>query len=302
MPNHDVITLSAELKAAGADRPGYFSGLASVNGNVDSHGDMLMPGAFGVSLAERKAAGKRLPKMYFNHSAFVGGSRTPIGKWDKMTETEAGLEVEGHLIAIDHPDVRQVYELMQDGEADGLSIAFLPRAGGVETGKRGAEAKRILKAVDLYAVDVVCDPSNPLARITSLKSLADTSADVPAALKALTEAICKVRECIAGGVHTKEATLFAALDAVQDAQIATHMALTGEPLPAGLAAPPSLREHEASIRVMLKVSNSDARYIADHGYKAWLSRDETHETGATETKAIRESLADALNGFSLPSF
>lgn len=303
MQTHDVMSLPAELKfVEGGGKPGYFEGLASVNGNIDSHGDMLMPGAFTESLAERKATGRRLPKMYFNHSAFIGGSRTPIGRWDEMTETGQGLEVKGHLIGMDHPDIKQVFDLMMDGEADGLSIAFLPRPGGAISAKKGEGPRRYLKSVDLFAVDVVCDPSNPLARVHSLKSALAGAVDMPAALEALSQAMSKVRSAIASGVNTKQADLLASLDAVQEAQIAAHLALTGDPLPAGLAEPQSLREHETCIRAMLKVSNSDARFIAENGYKAWLSRDEKHGPGVTETKAIRSSLAEALDGFSLPSF
>ena len=63
---------SSQVKAAGV--AGHFEGWASKYGNVDSYGDMIMPGAYSESLASgRKVA------MYWSHQQRLQDMPAKIG-------------------------------------------------------------------------------------------------------------------------------------------------------------------------------------------------------------------------------
>nr|WP_314095185.1 HK97 family phage prohead protease [uncultured Shinella sp.] len=62
---------------------GEFKGYGAVFGNIDSHGDVIMPGAFAETLAEWASKG-RLPAMKLMHGSAINiftGDDIPIGKW-----------------------------------------------------------------------------------------------------------------------------------------------------------------------------------------------------------------------------
>lgn len=302
MVTPETLSASAELKFLDNEPAGTFGGLASVYGNRDSHDDVVAPGAFSESLAERKAQGRGLPKMYDNHSAFIGGSKHPIGKWDSMVEEPNGLRVKGHLIGMDHPDVKRIYDLMMEGEAGGLSIAFAPRPGGVVVGRRAGEPKRLLKSLDLFAVDVVFEASNPLAQIDHIKSLS-LLCDPQAATGALVKAMVLHQQVTSGGNSPNGAQRAELMSLMQ----AAHHALTGQMMPPGMKqAPETIREFEEWLRdpvVGLGMSHSRARAIAEGGFKASLPRDgEGGSAVVPATKALLKDISASIDGFSLPKF
>ena len=55
-----------EVKFAEDDKapPGAFEGYGAVFGNIDSHGDVIGPGAFAKSLLERERAGRGGPPKH----------------------------------------------------------------------------------------------------------------------------------------------------------------------------------------------------------------------------------------------
>lgn len=165
-----AIYAPVELKFT-SDSLGEFEGHGAVFGNVDSHGDVIVPGAFQASLAEHKARGT-MPGLYLEHSAFTGGDRLPVGVWKSLEEDARGLKGVGKISALDTDYGRRVRSLMQDGALRGLSIAFGVLPGGALHGKGGNEPRRTLRAVALHAVDLVTQPSNPHARVSEVKSLA----------------------------------------------------------------------------------------------------------------------------------
>jgi len=59
-------TVDVEIKALDDKQEGYFEAYASIFGNVDSYGDMVVKGAFEESLAEYAAAGAPIP-VYWRH-------------------------------------------------------------------------------------------------------------------------------------------------------------------------------------------------------------------------------------------
>jgi HK97 family phage prohead protease len=302
MQIHDVFTADAELKFVEGGEPGTFGGLGAVFGNEDSHSDVILPGAFVHSLAQY-ATTKTMPRMFVEHSHWTGGDPLPVGIWQSMAEEGGGLRVKGKLIGMDHPDVKRVADLMAAGELKGLSIAFpTPPANQVVFGRRAGEPRRTLKQLHVMSVDIVGDPSNPLARVDNMKSIL-VQADQQAACDAIANAMQLHRDATTGGNSPTVEQRSAMMDHLQ----AAHMALTGSPLPRGMKSAPTLREAEAAIGMMFGLSNAAVREITDHGLKSWLSRDGNREqVEAAEQERLsaelRSGLKATLTEFSLPTF
>lgn len=148
-----------EVKFASDDTTGTksFSGYGAVFGNVDSHGDVIAPGAFKASLKNGET-----PLMFLNHDLYS----LPIGKWTSFEEDDYGLKVEGFFL--DSAAGRDCYAASKAGAITGLSIGYIPRE--IVMGKSADEPARTLKAVDLIEVSVVTIPSNAKARIADVKS------------------------------------------------------------------------------------------------------------------------------------
>lgn len=164
----ESITAPLELKFADA-QAGEFDGLASAFGVVDSHGDVVAPGAFAASLAQYQARGM-MPAMYVQHGPALGGDLLPAGVWTKMEEAPDGLRVKGRLSALDTDYGKRVRGLMADGALRSLSIGFRVAPGGAAYGKKAGEPRRTLKAVSLVEVSIVTAGSNPNARVENLKA------------------------------------------------------------------------------------------------------------------------------------
>jgi HK97 family phage prohead protease len=149
-------------------KTGEFAGYASVFGNVDSHGDVIPPGAFAETLGEWAQRG-RLPAMKLMHGTAINpftGDDLPIGKWLEMREDGRGLFAKGRLSGLDTDHGRRIHGLMRDGILDGLSIGYKAK----RFTRLSGPAKRQLDAVSLFEVSLVDDPSNDRARLTSVKS------------------------------------------------------------------------------------------------------------------------------------
>jgi len=154
-------------------KTGEFAGYGAVFGNIDSHGDVIVPGAFSESLSDWSSRG-RLPSMKLMHGTTMNpftGDDLPIGKWSLMREDARGLYVEGKLSGLDTDHGRRIYGLMKDGVLDGLSIGY--RAKRATRGTGANQPKRQLEAVALLEVSLVDDPSNDRARVSAVKSAAD---------------------------------------------------------------------------------------------------------------------------------
>jgi HK97 family phage prohead protease len=137
-----------EFKFVSDADPGVFEGYGGVFHNVDSYGNLILPGAFAASLAEYKA----MPGMYAEHSIYTpGGDLLPIGRWLDMGEDGKGLRVKGKISALDTDHGKRIRALMLDDALGGLSIAYsVPKGGAVHgDGKKADEPRRTLRAVNL---------------------------------------------------------------------------------------------------------------------------------------------------------
>ena len=95
---------------------GEFEGYGSVFGVEDSYGDVVIRGAFAVSLAKWKEK-SRLPAMLWQHNM-----SEPIGIYTEMREDDVGLYVKGQYFTNTSP-------------VNGKAIAEFPRSSAEDIDK-----------------------------------------------------------------------------------------------------------------------------------------------------------------------
>lgn len=147
----------ARTDLARLDADGTFSGYASLFGAEDLGRDVIMPGAFGKSLARAGAGGIR---MLFQHDP-----NEPVGVWTIVREDRRGLYVKGRL-TLDVERAREVYALMKAGGLNGLSIGFRTVRASRD---RSTGVRRIFE-VDLWEISIVTFPMLPGAQVSALKT------------------------------------------------------------------------------------------------------------------------------------
>lgn len=148
-----------------ADRPGTFEAVVAVFNNVDSDGDVVMPGAFTKTLADG-------PKpLVFSHD----WGAVPIGQTLEARETPEGLYVKGRLFVADdedHARAREVYAAMRGGALTEFSW------GGKVTSETRVEAENGDVTFELNEISLVeygpcLKGANPSTRLLAVKSLAN---------------------------------------------------------------------------------------------------------------------------------
>lgn len=139
---------------------GEFKGYASTfGGEPDSYGDVIAQGAYSESLADHKSK-ETMPKMFWQHN-----SSEPIGKWLDATEDDVGLLVTGKL-NMGVQRAREAYELLKEGDIDGLSIGYRVKEFSVDT----ETDIYTLEKVNLHEISIVSIGANESATIESVKS------------------------------------------------------------------------------------------------------------------------------------
>jgi hypothetical protein len=138
----------------GADEGARIAGYASLFGVADHQHDVVAPGAFARSIAER--GGGRGVRLLWQHDP-----KEPIGAWERIHEDARGLFVEGRL-TLEVARAREALALIRAGALDGLSIGYntIRAATDPETGER-----RLLE-IDLWEVSLVTFPACPGATLT----------------------------------------------------------------------------------------------------------------------------------------
>lgn len=169
---------SFAVKAAGpADglADGQFAGYASVFGNVDSYGDIVVKGAFDATLGDWSAKNDGDIPLLWGHDMVDPFSN--LGSV-KAVEDDHGLLVTG-TFDLENPKAQQVYRLVKGRRVGDMSFAFdiVDAAESKEDGKN----VQLLKALKLYEVSIVPIGANQETEILAVK--ANTSA-IETALKA----------------------------------------------------------------------------------------------------------------------
>lgn len=186
------------VKAGPADglKEGQFQAYASVFGNKDSYGDVVMPGAFTDTLAGWKDSGNSIP-LLFGHN--MSDPDFNIGSVVDAKEDDHGLLVTGEL-DLEASKAAQTYRLIKGRRINQMSFAYDVLEGGFATrqkdpnGKDDADNQEEvfeLRKLKLYEVSVVPIGANQETEITAVKAaqlaeqqLRDGHLD-PASFKAL---------------------------------------------------------------------------------------------------------------------
>lgn len=140
---------------------GVISGYASVFGNVDSYGDIVVEGAFSKSIEKIKKTGKVIP-VFYGHN--MEDPRANIGSVTELYEDGRGLFFRAQLDLSGDTYGRLVYAQLKDGRLDSLSFGFSVIDGA------STEAGYELRELELYEISVVPIPANQEALITEVKA------------------------------------------------------------------------------------------------------------------------------------
>jgi HK97 family phage prohead protease len=298
---NDLFVAPLEVKFVDGAPAGEFSGYGAIFGNTDAHGDVIMPGAFAESLAERKATGRPIP-MHVMHRV-LGGDGLPVGVWNEVSEDGKGLKVTGKISGMNTDAGRLLYERVKDGALGGLSIGYKVRGNGAVYGKKAGEAKRTLKNLTLHEISLVDDPSNPLSRVGEIKAMGAAGSftpDVEAAVEALASCIGQQDKLMQGysGSSAKQAAL------LMDGLRTGYEALTGTRSPDGLEgwtkSVATIRGIEKLLREEFGLSRSQASELASRRFTAAEPRDEGSNQALNEdSKSALDELGTMLSTFKL---
>lgn len=247
MLDDEYFATPLEIKAT-TDAAGEFTGYGAVFGKVDQAGDLIMPGAFRETIAERK--GRPLP-MHLNHGLIELGGRRGVGTWHAVAEDSTGVEVKGRLAGMQTETGRYLFEQVRSGAFGGLSIGFRVAPGGAMFGTKSAgSARRTLSKVHLSEVSLTDDPCNTLALVREVKSRLEGKATAmpDKAAAAVAAAIALHQSALKGGDAPTTQERAELLSHLQDA----HEALTGLRMPVEMKADiASLLEALAGMRAQL---------------------------------------------------
>jgi HK97 family phage prohead protease len=162
--------LALEIDTKAVSDSGEFEGYASRFNQVDQGRDIVRPGAFAKSLANRPAGKVR---MLRGHS-----TDEPIGVWIDLAEDSQGLRVKGRLIR-ETVKGAETYALMKEGALDGLSIGYRTVRDTFDRQKK----LRFLEEVDLREISVVVFPMLESARVSTVKGEPDEQLAVVNAIR-----------------------------------------------------------------------------------------------------------------------
>jgi HK97 family phage prohead protease len=292
----DIFVAGFEAKAAGAPDSGEFEGYGAVFGNVDWHGDVIVPGAFTKGLTERKAAGRRVA-MHVNHGLPQLLGRRGVGVWLNIEEDSRGLQVKGKISAMNTETGRVLYEGIKDGAFPGLSIGYVVRPNGAEYGTKAAGvaagAKRVLRDVALEEISIVDTPSNAQSLVLQVKAQS-VIVDSDRARAGISALMALHQRTMTGHAAPTAADRAEFLSHLQDLQHAMGGAL---PESGTKSVPTTVREFEAALRDV-GFSHSQARDIAAAGFPKTLARDEPGgQATPPEAKSELSSLLAEIAAF-----
>lgn len=115
-----IKTKSFKVKAEESESSvGVFTGYASVFGNVDSYGDVMVQGAFADTLKEWE--GRKIP-VFYGHD--LTDPMNNIGYVESAEEDDTGLLVRCVVDTEGPGNGPVVYKLLKEGRIDRMSFGF----------------------------------------------------------------------------------------------------------------------------------------------------------------------------------
>ena len=139
---------------------GYFS---TYKKEPDSYGDIVEPGAFTKTIADRETTGHPFP-LCFNHNF-----SSVIGAVNTIEDTEKGPYIEADFL--DTQLAQDVRKMVKSGAIWQFSFAYdvTGRREPTEDEKK-AGISNVLTGVDVYEISVVTVPANQNAVMTDVKT------------------------------------------------------------------------------------------------------------------------------------
>ena len=156
-------------------------GYASLFGQTDQGGDVVVRGAYAASLKALRDQGRTV-KMLWQHDP-----AQPIGVWDEVREDKRGLYVKGRILTATPKGAA----LVGAGAIDGLSIGYR-----TVKSTRGQDGTRNLTQVELWEVSLVTFPMLPAARVAGKSTGLDAEAE---ALRALATGLRQITSDLKAG-------------------------------------------------------------------------------------------------------
>lgn len=148
-------------------------GYASKFGNIDSHNDIVLKGAFKRTIQHN---GQRVKTLMHHDPVSI------VGKPLEMREDDQGLYTETKVS--DTAMGRDLLTLIADGVIDEMSIGYIP----VDEEYNEERGANLVKEVKLVEYSFVTLASNPEARVEGLKGTAAVS-EITSSMKRLEKAL-----------------------------------------------------------------------------------------------------------------
>jgi len=160
-----LIAPVTEWKATGGS--GELEGYASVFGNVDQGGDVVLPGAFRKTLADWRGSRQPLP-LIADHDLTTDGV---IGSVRDAREDPVGLWVRAGFSS--DPKAQSVRTKMIEGHLRGMSFTY--EAVRHYLGEVAGKSARFLQELKLFEATVTPFPMNTLALASAKAAMASAS-------------------------------------------------------------------------------------------------------------------------------
>ena len=151
----DYAAIPLEVVELKAGKDGWsFSAYASTFGNLDHSGDVILAGAFDLTLKTRQ----------FRPLLWQHDMREPIGIEKAIAPDAKGLL--GTWELIDTQRGTDAYKLLKRGAIRSMSIGYVP-----EVAEYDSAGVRLIRQIDLLENSVVSIPANEQAQVQSVKAL-----------------------------------------------------------------------------------------------------------------------------------
>lgn len=179
------------VKSASDDQSGSFTGYASVFGNKDSYGDMVIPGAFTESLKSYGENGSGIP-CYWSHQ--MSDPMMCIGWTKSAVEDEHGLKVDVQL-DLENPNGAQAYKLIKAGVVNQMSFSFeIEEYAEAKSDDLGWYTE--LRQLRIFEVSLVQVGANQETELLDVKSRLSDIQDSQSLPAGITDRLTKAQELI----------------------------------------------------------------------------------------------------------
>ena len=168
---------------------GQFTAYASVFGNIDSYGDVVVKGAFAKDLERWEKSGNPIP-LLFGHN--MSDPDFNLGHVLEAKEDDTGLLVTAQL-DLDNSKAAQVYRMLKGRRINQMSFAYDVIDGGMMSrpkvgteGDDNPEVERFyeLRQLKLYEVSVVTIGANQETEILAVKQMPTVAERIAQDIKA----------------------------------------------------------------------------------------------------------------------